>query len=78
MKTQIVINMPEFNWLKKEEGFYDNSELIVGEKGGIKYGKNSYFVDKEWFDKVIERRSFEIYNELYEQEVDSKRSTLFP
>lgn len=65
MKTQILIKMPEFNWLLKESGFAEHSELITGEKGGIKYGKNSYFVDKEWFDRVMERRSKEVFDELH-------------
>ena len=65
MKTQILIKMPEFNWLLKESGFAKHSELITGEKGGIKYGTNSYFVDKEWFDQVMNRRSEEIFHELH-------------
>ena len=65
MRTQILVKIPEFNWLLKEKDFDKHSELVVGEKGGIKYGKNSYFVDKEWFDQVMDRRSKEVFDELY-------------
>jgi hypothetical protein len=49
----IVVRWPAIRELMNKEGFKDNAELIEDERYYQLYGDSVYFVNKEWYNKVM-------------------------
>ena len=49
----IVVQGPDIQELMNKEGFKDNVELIEDERYYQLYGDNAYFVNKDWYNKVM-------------------------
>ncbi len=51
--TYIVITWPEIQELQDVNGFNENAYLINDEQGLTDFGSSAYFVNKEWYNKII-------------------------
>lgn len=49
----IVVQEPDIQELMNKEGFKDNVELIEDERYYQLYGDNAYFINEEWYNKVM-------------------------
>lgn len=49
----IVIQWPDVQDLMGEPGFRDNASLINDERFYQLYGDSAYFVNEEWYNKVM-------------------------
>lgn len=49
----IVIQWPDIQELMNKEGFRDNASLINDERFYQLYGDSAYFVNEEWYNKVM-------------------------
>lgn len=52
METYVAVSWPESQDLMEKEGFDENSYLINDDKGLEDFGPSSYFVNKEWLNKL--------------------------
>jgi hypothetical protein len=49
----IVVQGSNIQELMNKEGFKDNVELIEDERYYQLYGDNAYFVNEDWYNKVM-------------------------
>lgn len=53
MERYIVVRWPEIQDLMSCEGFKSHSYLINDDKGMEDFGSSAYFVDEDWYNRVM-------------------------